>query len=141
VMRALIVAAGLLALPFPAGAASGLADLELAEVVGMIDVTSFPNSIESRRDEGLTTFADYGFTDIELVDRTVNLYEDDRSWMFGITVLGASDDQLVLCVLDTALGGPTYHTQDAMAFQAGDGDLLVATDGKIEDPACPHIAE
>ena len=140
-MRALIVVAGLLALPLPAGAAPGLADLEPTEVAGMIDVTSFPNSIESRRDEGLTTFADYGFTDIELVDRTVELYEDDRSWMFGITVLDASDDQLVLCVLDTALGGPTYHTQDAMAFWPGDGGLLVATGQEIEDPACPHIGE
>ena len=140
-MRALIVAAGLLALPFPADAASGLADLEPTEVAAMIDVTSFPNSIESRRDEGLTTFADYGFTDIVLVDRTVELYEDDRSWMFGITVLNESDDQVVLCVLDTALGGPTYHTQDAMAFQAGDDGHLVTTGVKMEDPACPHIGE
>lgn len=139
-MRAvLVVAASLLALP--SMAASSLAELEPTAVAGMLDVTSFPNSIESRRDEGYRTFADYGFTDIELVDRTVELYEDDRSWMFGITVLDGSDDQLVLCVIDTALGGPTYHTQDAIAFQVGEGGLLVATGGTIEDPACPHIGE
>ena len=137
-MRAVIVAS-LLALS-PA-AASGLADLEPAAVAGMIDVTSFPNSIGPRREDGLKTFADYGFTDIELVDGTVELYEDDRSWMFGITVLKASDGQLVLCVLDKALAGPTYHTQDATAFQAGEGGLLVAIGEKIEDPACPHIGE
>ena len=135
----MIVAASLLALP--SIAASDLAELEPTAVAGMIDVTSFPNSIESSRDEGYRTFADYGFTDIELVDRTVELYEDDRSWMFGITVLGGSDDQVVLCVLDTALGGPTYHTQDAIAFQVGEGGFLVATGGTIEDPACPHIGE
>jgi hypothetical protein len=138
-MRAVIVVASLLALS-PA-AASGLADLEPAAVAGMIDVTSFPNSIGPRREDGLKTFADYGFTDIELVDGTVELYEGDRSWMFGITVLKASDGQLVLCVLDKALAGPTYHTQDATAFQAGEGGLLVAIGEKIEDPACPHIGE
>jgi hypothetical protein len=136
VMRALIVVAGLLALP-PAA----VADLQPTAVAGMIDVMSFPNSIGPRREEGLKTFADYGFTTVELVDRTVELYEDDRSWMFGITVLDASDSRLVLCRLDKALGGPTYHSQDAMAFQPGEGGLLVATEGKIEDPACPHIGE
>jgi hypothetical protein len=140
-MLALIVAASFLALPFPAAAASSLTDLEPIEVAGIIDVTSFPNSIHPRLGEGLKTFGDYGFTDIELVDGTVELYEDDRSWMFGITVLKASDGQLVLCVLDKALAGPTYHTQDATAFQAGEGGLLVAIGEKIEDPACPHIGE
>ena len=138
-MRALIVVASLLALP-PA-AASGLVDLEPTAVAQMIDVTSFPNSIGPRREDGLKTFVDYGFTTVELVDRTVELYQDDRSWMFGITVLDASDSRLVLCVLDKALGGPTYHTQDARAFQVGEGGLLVATGGRIEDSACPHIGE
>jgi hypothetical protein len=139
VMWALIAAASLFALP--SAAAPGLADPQPVAVAGKIDVTSFPNSIEPRGQEGLRTFADYGFSEIVLVDRTVELYEPDRSWMFGITVLGASPDRLLLCVLDMALGGPTYHAQAALEFRAGDDGLLVATGGTIDDPACPHIGE
>ena len=138
-MGAALAAASLFALP-PA-AASGLVDLQPVAVAGKIDVTSFPNSIEPRREEGLRTFGDYGFSEIDWVDPTVELYEPDRSWMFGITVLGASPDRLLLCVLDMALGGPTYHTQDALEFRAGDDGLLIATGATIVDPACPHMGE
>jgi hypothetical protein len=134
--RALILTAALLALPSAADEAR-LADLGPEAVAGMIDATSFRNSIGPRRQDGLRTFADYGFTEVEVVDRTVELYEPDRSWMFGITVLQASDDRLVVCVLDKALGGPTYDAQKAVAFERGNGGLLVARDDDVVDAGCP----
>jgi hypothetical protein len=132
-----MVALGIAALP-TAAPASGLADLDPAAVAAMIDVTSFPNSIESREDEGLRTFVDYGFTKVEVVNGQVRLYEDDGSWMFALTVLERRDDRLVLCMLDKALGGPTYDAQVVLAFASGDGGLLVATGEDSADDRCPE---
>lgn len=64
-----------------------------------------------------------------------------RAWKFAVTVLDASKDEVVLCIVDMALGGPAYHKQDAVAFQPGEGGLLVATGAKFEAPACPHLGE
>lgn len=140
-MRAPILAAALL-LALPAAApAAGLGDLDPVEIAAMIDATSFPNSIGPRRQDSLKTFADYGFTTVEQVDRTVELYQADRSWMFAITLLEAADDRLLICVLDRGLGGPTYHTQNALVFEPGEGGLLVATGDEREDPDCPHMGE
>ena len=139
-IRAALLAASLIALPLPTWAA-GLADLSPTEIAGLIDATSFPNSIGPRRQDGLKTFEDYGFTTVELVEGRVELYEDDRSWMFGVTVLGAEDDRAVLCILDSALGGPSYRTQDARVFALRDDGLLAATGEEVVDPACPHMGE
>jgi hypothetical protein len=140
-MRWLLPAAVLLAALPSAAPAASFADLDPVELAAMIDATLFPNSIGPRRQESLKTFADYGFSIVEQDGRTVELYEEDRSWMFGITLLEASDDGLLICVLDRAIGGPTYHTQNALVFEPGDGDLLVATGDKRDDPACPHMGE
>ena len=135
--RALIAIAVLICWPAAAHSA-GLTELDAAVVAAMIDATSFPSSIEPREEDGLRTFAEYGFTHVAVVDGRVELYEDDGSWMFAITVLDASDDRLVLCVLDKALGGPTYDAQTVLAFTAGDDGLLVATDENLADGRCPE---
>jgi hypothetical protein len=140
VIRGLILGAALLALPFSAAAAS-LAELSPAEVAALIDATSFPNSIGPRREDGLKTYADYGFTTVEVVDKTAELYQDDRSWMVAVTVLRTEGEHAVLCILDRALGGPTYHTQDAKVFELRDDGLLAATGEELTDPACPHMGE
>ena len=134
----LVGAAVLVALPSAADEARGLAALSSETIAAMIDVTSFPNSIEPREAEGLRTFAAYGFTGIKVVDDRVELYEDDGSWVFAITVLERRDDQLVLCILDKALGGPTYDAQGVLAFTAGDGGLLVSTGEDLANDRCPE---
>lgn len=134
----LIGAAVLAALPSAAEEAKSLAALSPEDVAAMIDATSFPNSIEPREKEGLRTFAEYGFTGIRVVDERVELYEDDGSWMFAITVLERRDDRLVLCILDKALGGPTYDAQAVLAFAAGDDGLLISTGEDMADDRCPE---
>ena len=133
----LALAAVLLALPSATVEAAGLADLAPDVIASMVDVRSFPSSIGPRRQDDLKTFADYGFTEVTLVDGTAELYEEDRSWMFAVTILEASDDRVVLCVLDRALGGPTYNAQKPIAFVPGTDGLLVATDETVDNPACP----
>lgn len=137
-MRALIALASLLAVPAVADEAlPPLSILSPVAIAELVDVTSFPNSIGPRRQDGLRTFKDYGFTDVRLVDETVELYEADGSWMFAITVLLSEDNRAVLCILDRALGGPTYNAQKPVAFVPGEERLLVATDEAIESPDCP----
>lgn len=137
-MRALLVALSLLAVP-PV-AAAGVAELNPVAIAGMIDLTSFPNSTGPRREDGLRTFADYGFTEVTVVDGTAELREADGSWMFAVTVLSGDGDRAVICVVDRALGGPSYHTQDPVMFELRDG-MLVANGEAVVDPGCPHIGE
>lgn len=140
-MKPTLVAAALLALASASAEAASLAELSPVEIAGLIDATSFPNSIGPRREDGLRTYADYGFTIVEVVDKTVELYQEDRSWMVAVTVLSTEGERAVLCILDRALGGQTYHTQDAMRFELRDDGMLVATSETIVDAACPHMGE
>lgn len=144
-MRAVkIIAAVMFAFLATASAASDvtdLADLAPEAIAQMVDLRSFPNSTGPRREDYLRTFADYGFIEVIVVDGTVELYDDDRSWMFAVTVLETSEDRAILCILDRALGGPTYHANDAVAFELGAGTLLVATGEEIEFPECRRIGE
>lgn len=130
----------LLALP-SAARADGPAELKPEAIAQMVDVRSFPSSIGPRLQDDLKTFADYGFTDVTVIDQSVELYEPDRSWVFVVTVLDADADRYALCILDRALGGPTYNAQKPLVFVPGDGGLLVATDEIVEDPACPTFPE
>jgi hypothetical protein len=108
-------------------------------IAEQIDVRSFPSSLGPRLEEGLATFADYGFTEVDRVDDAAVLYEEDGSWMFGITVLEATDERLVLCILDKAMNGGTYRSQDAVAFKDGEDGLLVATGEAVQNAACPIL--
>ena len=135
------VGLALLATASTASDVTSLAGLAPEAFAGMVDLRSFPNSTGPRREEQLRTFADYGFTEIIVVEGTVELYDEDRSWMFGVTVLETSGDRAILCILDRALGTPTYHANDAVAFELGAEALLVATGEEIEFPECRHIGE
>ena len=134
VLRQARVAVDFVSLSYPYPQPS-LADLSPLDIAALIDVTSFRTSIESQ--EGIRTFGDYGFTQVDLVDGRAELYVNDRSWIFAITVLEASDDTAVLCVLDKALGGPSYDAQSAIAFARDEDGMLVASDEDVQDPDCP----
>jgi hypothetical protein len=121
--------------------AISLPELAPEAIAAMVDLRSFANSTGPRREEHLRTFADYGFTDVTIVDGTVELYNEDRSWMFAVTPLETTEDRAILCILDQALGEPTYHSNDAVAFELGAEALLVATGEEIEFPECRHIGE
>lgn len=118
-----------------------LPDLAPEAIAAMVDLRSFPNSTGPRREDHLRTFADYGFTEVTVVDGTVELYDEDRSWMFAVTPLETTDDRAILCILDRALDGATYLANDAVAFEIGTEALLVATGEAIEFPECRHIGE
>ena len=96
-------------------------------IAEQIDVTSFRNSIGPRREPGLKTFSDYGFTESDRDGHTARLTDKERSWMFGVTVAEASDERLVLCILDQALNGGSYRTLSAIGYENGAEGLLVAT--------------
>lgn len=134
-----IAALAMLALPSTLASAAGLAELAPDIVAQMVDVRSFPSSIGPRQQGGLRTFADYGFTKVAVADHTAELYEEDRSWMFAVTILDASETQLTLCIVDRALGGPTYHSQKALVFTLSSESLLVATDADVQNDACPPL--
>lgn len=108
-------------------------------VAVQIDLRSFPSSIGPRLEDDLKTFADYGFSDENRVGAAAELYPKDRSWMFAVTVLEATEDRLVLCILDKAMNGGSYRTQDALVFRDGDDGLLVATGQSVQTPACPTL--
>jgi hypothetical protein len=135
------VALALLASASVASDVTGLDGLTPEAIAAMVDLRSFPNSTGPRREDHLRTFADYGFTDVLVVDGRVELYDEDRSWMFGVAVLETGGHRAILCILDKALGGPTYHANDAVAFALGAEALLVATGEEIEFPECRHIGE
>lgn len=130
------LASALLAVPASAGDI-GLAGMSPDAIAAIVDVRSFPSSIGPRRQDDLRTFTDYGFTEITLNDGTVELEEPDHSWMFAVTVIVAGDDHAVLCILDRALGGPTYDAQGPEAFRLGQDGLLVATGEALAAPSCP----
>ena len=96
-------------------------------IAEQIDVTTFPNSIGPRREPQLKTFGDYGFTQSDLDGHTARLTDKERSWMFAVSVAEASDERLVLCILDQALNGGSYRTLSAIGFEDGAEGLLVAT--------------
>lgn len=136
-LRVVVVVAGLLASPAGAEELPPLSSLSPVAIAELVDVTSFPSSIGPRRQDGLKTFEDYGFTDVRLVDETVELYEADGSWMFAITVMYSDDNRAILCILDRALNGGTYDAQKPTAFVPTSDRLLVATAEDVVDPNCP----
>ena len=105
----------------------------------MSDVTSFPNSLRPRRQPELKTLAQNGFTVVVPAEGGgVEVYEPDRSWLFGIRVLDSNADGsgAVLCILDQAQNGGTYVAQDAVEVKRGSDGLLHATGWSIERPDC-----
>ena len=105
-------------------------------IAEQIDVTSFRNSIGPRREPELKTFSDYGFIESDLDGHTARLTDKERSWLFAVTVAEASDERLVLCILDQALDGGSYRTLSAIGFKDGTEGLLVATAEAQDDGNC-----
>lgn len=105
-------------------------------IAEQIDVRSFPNSTGPRRETQLKTFSDYGFTQSDREGGTAYLTDKQGSWMFAITVAEATDERLVLCVLDQALNGGNYRSLSAIGFKDGEEGLLVATAEPLEDKGC-----
>ena len=115
------------------------AELTPAEVARTLDIASFFNSIRPGLNPGTKTLAQNGFTVVEPVEdnvRSVWVYLPDHSWLFEITVLGQEGDDVTVCVLDQALNGGTYLTQEPLALRRGRDGLLHATGRAVNDPHC-----
>lgn len=136
-LKPALVALGLLSASTASVEAASLAAMPPDAIAAIVDVRSFPNSLGPRRQDDLRTFRDYGFTDATITGDTVELREQDGSWMFGITILVAGDDHVVLCILDRAIGGPSYDAQGPVAFAMDVEGLLVATGEDLVAPGCP----
>ena len=128
-MRFLLLLA-LVLMPLPA-----LAE-EPRAVVERLDVTSFPNSIGPRREEGLHTFADYGFTDVVVDGQAVRLTWPEGEWVFTVTVLDERNGRLRLCVADKAENGGSYDTVSAIEVVEGATGLLHATANRVVHADC-----
>jgi hypothetical protein len=131
----LILAAALSLLSVPAFAETPQAIAE------RLDLTSFPNSIGPRRDAGLFTFADYGFTVVEANGQTVRFNEPEGGWVFNVTVLDTRNGRLRLCVADNAENGGSYDTVSALEVVEGATGLLHATANRVNHPDCVERGE
>jgi hypothetical protein len=105
-------------------------------VAERLDLTSFPNSTGPRQDEGLYTFADYGFTEVESDGQVVRFTEPEGGWVFTVTVLDTRDGRLRLCVADKAENGGSYDTVEAIEVVEGASGLLHATANRVNHPDC-----
>lgn len=125
-MRAtLLVALSLASFPALADPANSLGE--------RLDMTTFPNSLGPRREEGLRTLADYGFAASE---DGVTYIEGDGSWRFVLTPLADKEGRILLCVEDEALNGGSYHTRRAYELMEGVTGLLAAVPGRVSHPDC-----
>ncbi len=95
-------------------------DRQVHAVIANLDLTSFPNSVGPRREPGKTTFADYGFVDLETIANGAILTQEDKGWMMSFTILSAGPSGLRLCFHDRGLArpgdviGPSYNTWSAL---------------------------
>lgn len=114
--------------------AAAQVDADLATIATHIDMTSFRNSIGPRRQDGLSTPAEYGFTEIETVDDLVTLSRADGSWLFSFRLLD-DKDTLAVCITDRAKNGGSYFTVTAYGLTL-DGDLYKAGEPLPDRPDC-----
>ncbi|MFZ5746207.1 MAG: hypothetical protein ACOY45_00965 [Pseudomonadota bacterium] len=111
-------------------------NLDPVAVAARIDVTSFPNSIAPRREEGHRTFADYGFTQVAHDGPAAVLTAADGGWTFRVTVLQSSGKTVQLCILDRALNGGSYFSVKPVEFERGEDGLYHATGRAIASEVC-----
>jgi hypothetical protein len=110
---------------------------ETAQNLGeRLDMTSFPNSIGPRREDGARTLKDYGFTKVQIEGETVRFLEPDESWVFAVRPLATTAPQMALCIEDQALNGGSYHIVEALEVTEGTDGLLHATGNDISHPDC-----
>ena len=131
----LVLAAALSLLSVPALAETPQA---LAE---RLDLTSFPNSTGPRRDVGLFTFSDFGFTAVEADGPVVRFADPEDGWTFIVTLLEPRNGRQRLCVEDKAENGGSYHTRHAYEVVEGRTGLVHATATRVTDPKCVALGE
>lgn len=95
-------------------------------VIAHLDLTSFPNSIGPRREPGKKSFADYGFTEVELTPDGAMLYRPDHGWMMYFRILKQDRSPMQICFGDRGLQrpqdvrAPSYNAQSALAISASE---------------------
>ena len=114
---------------------------EPREIAERLDVTSFPNSTGPRREDGLFTLADYGFTDVAVDGQTVRFTDPEDGWVFTVTVLAGRKGRLWLCVADKAGNGGSYDTVKAIEVVEGATGLWHATANRVVNSDCEERGE
>lgn len=89
-------------------------------LVANLDLTSFPNSTGPRRAAGEFTFADYGFTQVEMTPGGAKLTASDGSWVMSFEIVSNSSGTVEICFHDQAIGRsgqifrPSYNATSAL---------------------------
>lgn len=112
----LVSLAALVASGYPLAASTHSSDID--GVIKNLDLTSFRNSVGPRRTHGKTTFADYGFIQVEKADTGANLISQDMGWVMGFSIVSADPRSLRLCFYDRGLAKPGHATPSYNATSA-----------------------
>lgn len=92
------------------------------QIVTHLDLGSFPNSTGPRREPGKKSFADYGFTVVELTDDGAALYAPDHGWTMRFRIVGRDSSSIRVCLQDRALprpgaiSNPSYDARSALVL-------------------------
>jgi len=110
-------------------------------VVERLDVTSFPNSMGPRREQGKTTLLDYGYGIVTYHgEKDVVLKSQERDWTIGVTVLSQGESGAVICWTDKAENGGSYNVQTALKVRLEANGRLKAMPDDVTDPRCVSFA-
>lgn len=89
-------------------------------IIAGLDLGSFANSTGPRRAPGKQSFADYGFTVVELTGDGAILYRPDHGWMMKFQILRQDASSIHVCFRDRALrlpgmdATPSYNARSAL---------------------------
>ena len=103
-------------------------------VIAHLDLSSFPNSTGPRRSPGKRSFADYGFTEVELTSEGATLYRPDHSWMMWFSILTTGPSTIRICFGDQGLQrpgdirAPEYDARSALLLLTRGNDAVTAAD-------------
>lgn len=107
------------------------------------DLASIRSSFGPRRQPEQRTFADFGMVPSKADDDTL-VFDLPGDWYYELKILGRRDvnrdgiEDLLVCLVDRAQNGGTYHTATALLVTryAPDG-FAIALSYSLNDKRCP----
>ena len=120
--------------------------LLVQQIVRDLDLTAFRNSTGPRREPRKRSFADYGFTQVDLRDAGASLYQSDRGWMMSFEVLSAAATTVDICFHDQGLKrpqdswAPTYNAWSALRLKRTSSGFSVS-EVRAGLPGCASSSE
>ena len=115
---------------------------DIDSVVKSLDLTSFPNSVGPRQVSGKTTFADYGFINVERTDSGAILTTQDQGWEMSFSILSTHPHSLRMCFYDRGLvkpgdvRAPSYNATSALVVTKEPQGMWTARQVRAGFPGC-----